>query len=59
MKTIIVLITILTWNGEQKKSGDSVTSMEKCETMAVQLNTPRTDSEIKAESYCLKVRVYE
>ena len=51
MKTIIVLITILTWNGEQKKSGDSVSSIEKCETMALQLNAPRTDSEITAEAY--------
>jgi hypothetical protein len=58
MKTVIILITILTWNGEQRVSSSVATSMESCETMRLQLETPRADSEITAKAYCSVLRIY-
>lgn len=59
MKTIIILTTILTWNGEQRASSSAVTSMEQCETMALQLETPRRDSDIITKAYCTILKVYK
>jgi hypothetical protein len=57
MKTLIILTTILTFHGEQRVSSSVVTSMEQCKIMRLQLETPRTGSDVQAKAYCSTLQV--
>ena len=57
MNTLIILTTILTFHGEQRISSSVVTSMEQCQTMQLQLETPRTGSDVQTKAYCSTLQV--